>query len=284
MMKGFRLLSATFLTIIFLMMAPMSVFAGTLLTQMGGNPVVVPEGQSIENVLAVNSDARISGTVDDIVLVINGDTYLGPNSQVDLVINLGGSVHNPSQKPARKGILEFNFSSKLMNNFLLAGAMVAGFWFLRLMGSLLGIILLSCLGFLLRNYLSQYLRKSEELLISSMARLFGIGVAGSLVFLALIMLLSLSVIGIPLAIIILMVYLIAVLFGLIPIMDYLGRKWLSPNIADLPVLTSLLIEAVLFVALVNLPLLGYLFIAGSGILGLGLVLTTFWMRLKKRKM
>jgi len=160
------------------MMAPMSAFADTLLTQMGGNPAVVPEGQSIENVLAVGSNAQIGGTVNDIVLVINGDTYLGPNSQVNLVIDLGGSVHNSSQKPARKGILEFNFSLQLMNNFLLAGAMVAGFWFLRLMGSLLGIILLSCLGFLLRNYLSQYLKQSEELLISSTARLFGIGGSG----------------------------------------------------------------------------------------------------------
>jgi len=282
-MKRFRLLTAIVLTVIFVMMAPMSVFADTLLTQMGGNPVVVPEGQIIENVLAVDSDARIGGTVSDIVLVINGDTYLGPKSQVDLVINLGGSVYNSSQKPAGKGIFEFNFSLKLMNNFMLAGAMVAGFWFLRLIGSLLGIILLSCFGFLVRSYLSPYLRQSEELMTSSVARLFGIGTAGTLVFLALISLLSLSVIGIPLAIIILMVYVIAVIFGLIPIMDYLGMKWLSPNIASFPVLTSLLVEAVLFVALVNLPLLGYLVIAGSVILGLGIVLTSFWMRFKQPK-
>ena len=93
-MKKSQLMMLVFLTGIFLMMAPLSAFAGTLLTQMGGNPVVVPAGQMIENVLAVGSDARIRGTVDDIVLVINGDIYLEPDSQVDLVIDLGGSVHN----------------------------------------------------------------------------------------------------------------------------------------------------------------------------------------------
>ncbi|OLN32540.1 hypothetical protein [Desulfosporosinus metallidurans] len=283
MMKKSQLMMVAFLTGIFLMMAPLSAFAGTLLTQMGGNPVVVPVGQMIENVLAVGSDARIGGTVNDIVLVINGDTYLEPDSQVDLVIDLGGSVHNFSQRPAKKGIFELNFSLKFINNFLLAGAVVAGFWFLRFMGSLLGIILLTCLGYLLRNYVRQSSRRSEELLASSAARLFGIGTAVSLVFLALIILLSLTVIGIPLAILMLIANLIAVVFGIVPIMEYIGKKWLSVKLLEYPVLTSLLIEAIFFVALVNLPLIGVLFLVGSGIMGLGLVWTLLWLRYKQPK-
>ena len=279
-MKKSQLMLLVFLTGIFLMRAPLSAFAGTLLTQMGGNPVVVPAGQMIENVLAVGSDARIRGTVDDIVLVINGDIYLEPDSQVDLVIDLGGSVHNYSQRPAKKGILEFNFSLKLINNFLLAGVVVAGFWLLRFMGSLLGIILLTCLGFLLKNHVRQYSRRSEELLTSSAARLFGIGTAFSLVSLALIILLSLTVIGIPLALLMVIANLIAAVFGIVPIMEYIGKKWLSVILLEYPVLTSLLIEAIFFVALVNLPLIGVLFLIGSGIMGLGLVWTLVWLRYK----
>ena len=278
--KG-QLIMLAFLTGIFLMMAPLSAFADTLLTQMGGDPVVVPRGQIIENVLAVGSDARIGGTVKDIVLVINGDTYLEPDSQVDLVIDLGGDVHNSSQRPAKKGILALNFSLKLINNFLLAGAVVAGFWFLRFMGSLLGIILLTCLGFLLRNYLRQYSRRCEELLASSATRIFGIGTAVSLVCLALIILLSLTVIGIPLAFLLLIANLIAVVFGIVPIMEYIGEKWLSVKLLEYPVLTSLLIEAIFFVALVNLPLIGILFLVGAGIMGLGLVWTLLWLRYRR---
>jgi len=272
-----------FLTILFLVLAPLSAFAGTLLTQMGGNPVVVPEGQIIENVLAVNSDARVSGTVNDIVLVINGDIYLEPNSHVNLVIDLGGNVHNLSLQPAENGIFEFNFSMQLINHFLIAGALVAGFWFIRLMGSLLGILLLTCLGFLLRNYLSRFLRQSEELLASSATRLLGIGAAISLVLLALMILLSLTVVGIPLALLIFIASLLAVIFGIIPIMEYLGNNWLSARISNFPVLTSLLIEAILFVAIVNLPLIGFLFFTVSGIMGLGLVLTQIWMLFKKQR-
>ena len=105
-MKKSNLMVTTFLTILFLMLAPLSAFADTLLTQMGGNPVVVSEGQIIENVLAVDSDARVSGTVNDLVLVINGDVYLEPTSHVNLVIDLGGNVHNHSLVPAKNGIFE----------------------------------------------------------------------------------------------------------------------------------------------------------------------------------
>lgn|GEM_PF-1894812 len=282
-MKKSSLMLTAFLTILFLVLAPLSAFAGTLLTQMGGNPVVVPEGQIIENVLAVNSDARVSGTVNDIVFVINGDIYLEPNSHVNLVIDLGGNVHNLSLQPAKNGIFEFSFSMQLINNFLIAGAMVAGFWFIRLTGSLLGILLLTCLGFLLRNYLSRFLRQSEELLASSATRLFGIGAAITLVLFALIILLSFTVVGIPLALLIFLASLLAVIFGIVPIIEYLGNNWLSPKISNFPLLTNLLIKAILFVAVVNLPLIGFLVFTVSGIMGLGLVLTQIWMLFKKRK-
>lgn len=120
--------------ILFLAFAPLSALADTLLTPMGENPVVVLEGQMIENVLAVNSDVRVSGAVNDVVFVINGDIYLEPSSRVNLVIDLGGNVHNLSLQPAKSGIFEFNFTLQLINHFLIAGAMVAGFWFIRLMG------------------------------------------------------------------------------------------------------------------------------------------------------
>ncbi|MDR3601366.1 MAG: hypothetical protein P4L49_12945 [Desulfosporosinus sp.] len=282
-MKKLSLMLTAFLTILFLVLAPLSAFADTLLTQMGGNPVVVPEGQIIENVLAVDSDARVSGTVNDLVLVINGDVYLEPTSHVNLVIDLGGNVHNLSLQPAENGIFEFTFTLQLINHFLIAGAMLAGFWFIRLMGSLLGILLLTCLGFLLKNYLSLFLRQSEELLASSATRLFGIGAAITLVLFALMILLSFTVVGIPLALLIFIVSLLSVIFGIVPIMDYLGNKWLSGRISDFPVLTNLLIEAILFVAVVNLPLFGFLFLTVSGIMGLGLVLTQIWMLFKKRR-
>jgi len=237
----------------------------------------------IQNVLAVNSDARVSGSVNDLILVINGNVYLEPTSQVNLVIVLGGNVHNLSQSPAKNGIFEFSFTLQLINQFLIGAVMVAGFWFIRLMGSLLGITLLTCLGFLLKHYLSHVTKQSEELLKTSAFRLFGIGFAISLVFLTLILMLSLTIVGIPLALLILMVNMISVILGLVLIMEYLGKNWLSTRTRDLPVLTRRLIEAIIFVAVVNLPLIGLLFLTGSGIIGLGLVLTQIWIGFRKGK-
>jgi len=151
------------------------------------------------------------------------------------------------------------------------------------MGSLLGIIILTCLGFLLKHYLSRFLRQSQELLASSATRLLGIGAAISLVLLAIIILLSLIVVGIPLAVLTFIATLFAVIFGIVSIMEYLAKNWLSERVSNLPVLTTLLIEAILFVSVVNLPLIGLLFFTVSVIMGLGLVSTQILLLFKKRK-
>lgn len=79
------------------------------------------------------------------------------------------------------------------------------------------------------------------------------------------------------------VWLTSLILGIVPIMEYLGNNWLSARIGNFPSLTSLFIEAILFVALVNLPLIGFLFLTGSAIMGLGVVLTLIWMRFKHRR-
>ncbi|MHB1652801.1 MAG: hypothetical protein ACYCVD_10035 [Desulfitobacteriaceae bacterium] len=279
MMKRFQLALGAFLTMVLLMVTPLPAFADTLLTQVGGTPLVVPEGHMVDSVLSLGTDARIAGTVKDVVFVINGDVYLEQNAQVDLVIDVGGSVHNALQKPTKTGIIELNFTLPIMNQLLLGGVMVIGFWIFRLMVSLIGIIALTGLGFVLRKHL----KKSEELLASSAVRLFGIGTAIALVLIALVILLSLTMIGIPFAVLILLTSAVAVILGFVPVMEYLGQKVFSSHILEFPVLTRLLVESMLFVALMNLPLIGLIFLLGTGMTGLGMVVIRSWLYFKERK-
>lgn len=278
MIKRLRFVLGVVLTVVLLMVSPIPVFADTLLTQVGGSPVVVPEGHIVETVLSVGTDARIAGMVKDVVLVLNGDVYLEPHAQVDLVIDVGGSVKNSSQRPANTGIFQLNFTKPIINQLLLGGVMVIGFWILRFMVSLFGIIALTGLGYFLRKHFSQ----AKELLNSSALRLFAIGTAGSMILIALAILFSLTMIGIPLAAFILLLTAVAVILGIIPVMGYLGEKVLSSHILEFPVLTRLLVESVFFVALVNIPLIGLVFFLGSGLTGLGVVITRGWLYVKTR--
>lgn len=279
MRNSFRLSLGLLFLLILLIISPGYALANELQAQIGGNPLVVPAGHSTETVLAMDTDARIAGTITEAVIVINGDVYLEHTAHVDLVVALGGHVYNSAVQAPKTGVFEFNFSQSFMNQLLLGMALLLGVWLTRVILSLLAIILLTILGYLLKNRIS----KAKDLLSVSSLRLFGIGTGLALILLCLLFLLVLTVIGIPVAIVLLILSLVAAIIGLIPIIDYWGANVLSERIQEYPVLTKCLIQALLFVSLVNLPLIGFVFLLITGITGLGLMLTYGWMYIKGRR-
>lgn len=285
MMNRIKGLFGVGLTILLFLIAPLPVIAAPLLTQVGGNPVTVTEGNQVENILAIGTDVRIGGAVNDVVFVINGNVDLEATAQVDLVIDLGGSVQNSARKYPENGILEFNFTRVVFNNLMIGGVMVIGFWLLRLMLSLLAILALTGAGFILEKRLMDRDKPEKflDLLSSSGLRLLGIGTLASVVILAFIIILSISMIGVPLAVFITIVSAIAMILGMIPVMEYLGKKVLAEQFLQSSLLTRLLVESILFVAMANLPLIGSVFLLGTGLTGLGVVMVQIGVYFEKRK-
>lgn len=278
-MKNNYKLSIIILILALLFLFPSKALADELSSQFGGTtPLTLPAGHTVESVLALSTDAHIAGSVQDIVLVINGDVYLEPTAQIDLVIDLGGQVINPSNVTAKTGIFRLSFTTKFMNELFLGLAMILGLWLLRLVISILGIVLLTGLGFLLRNRFKQ----GETLLTTSPLRLLSIGLAAFFIILGLIITLSLSVIGIPLAILIIIIAAGASLLGILPVLRYLGKAILSEKILEYPTLTQWFIFALLFVSVLNLPLLGIIVLLGVLLMSLGIVTAATWSYFKKR--
>lgn len=273
-----KLVAAFSLILLLFTFSPSYALGDTLLTQFGGSPTLVASGHSVETVITLGTDAHIAGTVRDVVLVISGNIYLEPTAHVDLVVDLGGHVYNSSLTSARTGIFELYPSQKFLNDMVIGGVLIFGIWFAHITISLIGILLLTGLGYFLHNRF----KRASDLISASTPRLFGIGVATGLLCTAIIVLLSITIIGIPLAALILFFCLIAMLIGIIPLIDHLGKKILSPKILGYPPLTVQLIQSLLFVALANVPLLGFFFVAISALTGLGVVATTIWA-FKKRK-
>ncbi|MHB1407106.1 MAG: hypothetical protein ACYCV0_16150 [Desulfitobacteriaceae bacterium] len=276
---GYRFGLGIIIISVLLFFLPNYALADAIVTQVGGNPASVPEGHSVETVFSIGTDAWIAGSVTDAVLVINGNVYLEPTAQVDLVIDLGGHVYNSALKSSKTGVFEINFSDKLIKELLLGGVIILGIWFLRVVFSLIGIVLFAGLGYFMRNRLDS----SENLLSTAFLRLFGIGTAFVLLLVSLAVLLTLTVVGIPLAVLIVILGVIASLLGLIPVMQFIGNKVLSPRILEYPAITRWLAHSILFVALVSLPLFGLVFLIVMGLTGLGLALTIGWTRVKHRK-
>jgi len=262
-----------------LIFSPGYALANELQIQIGGNPLVVPAGHSNETVITADTDVRIAGTVTEALIVINGNVYLESTAHVDLVVALGGHVYNSAVEPPQTGVFEFNFNQSLMNQLLLGMALLFGVWLTRVILSLMAIIVLTVLGYLFKSRIS----KAKDLLSVSSLRLFGIGTGFTLIVLCFSFLLMLTVIGIPIAVVLLTLSLVAAILGLIPMIDYWGTKLLAQKVQEYPALTKGLIQTLLFVAITNLPLIGFIFLLIAGITGLGLTLTYGWMVIKGRR-
>ncbi len=101
---GYRFGLGIIIISVLLFFLPNYALADAIVTHVGGNPASVPEGHSVETVFSIGTDAWIAGSVTDAVLVINGNVYLEPTAQVDLVIDLGGHVYNSALKSSKTGV------------------------------------------------------------------------------------------------------------------------------------------------------------------------------------
>ena len=99
----------------------------------------------------------------------------------------------------------------------------------------------------------------------------------------LIILLSLTVVGIPLAVIIFIVGIAAIILGTLPLIEYIGHQFLSPRLLEYPALSKWFILALLLVSVFNLPLIGFIVLLSVAFTGLGVALTSGWIYLKERK-
>ncbi|MDP4159183.1 MAG: hypothetical protein Q8911_05380 [Bacillota bacterium] len=268
------------LMIILVLLFPGLALADELSSQFGGNtPLVVPAGHTVESVFAVSTDAHIAGSVKDVVLVINGDVYLEPTAQTDLVIDLGGQVINPSNIPVPTGVFRLTFTPKFTNELMIGGAMILCLWLVRLILSVFAIVLFTGLGYLLRNRIQQ----GVTLLAASPIKILSIGAAASLIILGLILILSLTVIGIPVAMLIALIATIAALLGMLPLLEYMGQHLLSTRLFEYPALSRWFLTVLVFVSVLNLPLMGLMVLLGAIFTGMGVSTVSCWAYYKERK-
>ncbi len=268
MKHRFDYLSLILLVIVLgiLLILPRTVQAAELITRVGGEPVVLQQGETVEKVLVFNTDVRIAGRVTDLVVVINGNVELEPSASVDLVVDLGGHVANASSQ-IKSGIFELNWTERLSQELLFGALMLLGVGFVRVVVSVVGIMLLSLGGV----FLAKHLETARDALAPAPARLAGIGLASALVLTVLIVLLSLSVVGLPLALLLVFLSLVVAGVGLLPLLAYWGKQWFNPVLLGSSKWKHWFVLAILYVGLANVPLLGLLFSTGTLLAGLGLM-------------
>lgn len=234
----------------------------------------VPANQIVDDVIVVGGDANVSGTINDALIVFNGDVDLKATAKITgMVLVVGGKLHQEHGATVTGEVINISLDNQTSNSLLIGGGLVVGLWFVQLALSILLIIIPTFLTFVLKNRIDSMV----QLVHQSFGRIFLTGFFVSLIVLAITILLSITVIGLPIVALLLLFVLILFILGLTSISQIIGER-----IQGLSEKRPIVVAAgsLITVSLFNIPYVGVLFIIGLLLISLGS--STFWVLEKFR--
>lgn len=239
----------------------------------------LPERQMAENVVVFGGDATIYGSVQKAVIVFDGNLELKPSARVmGLVLVMGGSIKQDPQAQITDNIININFNNATKNSMLMGTSLLIGFYILSFFISALFIFIPVILHFLARNKLDPLVSLVSQRPQKSVL----LGMATSLLLLGLSVLLSITLIGIPVAGILLLLVIFIFFIGLTIIARMVGN-WV-PGKDNRPVWLTITIGSFLLAAAMNLPLLGMVIFFLLLWYSLGISILWAWNWRQRRKM
>ncbi|HET7577705.1 MAG TPA: hypothetical protein VFK33_00370 [Bacillales bacterium] len=244
----------------------------------GNHDTVIEQGQKVETVVVFGNDAVVKGTVNEGVIVIDGNLNIKSTADIHgVVLVIGGHVQQQAGAKVTEDVLSFAFGHGIKFGFLLAATLLAASWLARLALSLLFLILAFAAGLWLKDKLDPL----QSTVRRTPGKLILIGAITSVLLTAVDLLLVISVIGIPVAAVLLILPFVFFCIGLAvtgrmtaeKLVGYQGR----------PPWRNLIYGLLLVVACINFPFLGGLLLLGLIWLSTGLMVIWIyeWARARK---
>ena len=239
----------------------------------GGDAIVVA-GESVQSVASFGGDAIVDGRVEGDVVSFGGDVALGPSAQViGSVATFGGRVdaapgaqwqHDPD------GIAAPDRSTPGAHHERHGGL---GAWIEEAFRQLVAHGLLFLLGLVLMGLAPERLGAMQIAIVRDPIRTASTGLAGYVGGAILMVLLAITILGIPAAVLLAMLLPIATYVGLAASANVLGACLPIAALRDAPVRRLAAGVLVLFVASL-VPVLGTLLVVVMSCLGLGALIRT----------
>ncbi|WEG11974.1 hypothetical protein PU629_17870 [Pullulanibacillus sp. KACC 23026] len=235
----------------------------------------VPEGHTVDNFFSIGHNAVIDGTVRNLVLVVGGDLHVHSTAKVkELIIVIDGSVIQDPGTHVTENLVAFAWNKRVMDAFLFGGAILLSSWVVKLILALI-IIIVSTIGALLvpDSFNKEDLFGSWKLWLT--------GLIAGVWLVILVVLLAITIIGIPFALLLLLLPAFGFFMVSGRMSRELGRRILPARSENW--LTSL-VGAFFLTALLEFPLVGFLLALGLLILSMGhliLFIAGFWQRRKR---
>ena len=237
-------------------------------TAMKPATTVIPLGKVVDHVVVVGHDVVVEGRVTDTVLAIDGNILLGPHSQTDLVIDLGGAIRTvPSAQT--HAMYAVSMTSPFRNSLLVGGVLLLVLWggWVAFSVALVAIPLVG--AFIFRPWLEVPLEQLRQ----SVHRSGWIGLLLSLVFIAVMTLLSVTMIALPVAVVLAVLYLLFGVVGWTAVSLWMGKLIVRhrPQSQAHSRWQEALIGAAVAMMLSNIPVVGWILFVMLWCIGVGAV-------------
>ena len=234
-------------------------------------------GQVKESVIAIGGVIRVSGEVKENVIAVGEDVILEAGAVVGGdAVSMGGEIRRDPSAMVRGEIKGEEYWTKLTGKWDKAGRFAARFlsgrsWF----GFFAWFTAALVLGWLIASLLPQPMQNQSDAIRRAPLQVLGWGVLAALLFVPLIILLAITILGLPLVPLLMLVYAYAGFIGVIACSLLLGQNLGgSLKLGNFGMLGSLAI-GLLVIALVRLiPILGELVTLLVWLLGFGAVIVT----------
>jgi hypothetical protein len=229
--------------------------------------VVVPRGAIVDNVVVIGGNVTIAGTVKDEVVVINGDLTLQKTAQLSKrAFVIDGRIIQEDGAIVRKSFVNIRPDSANLLSLFFAGSMVLLLEFIKLAVSVFIVTIPPILMWIsqekgngLRIICERYFSKSIAL-----------GVLSSIAFFIIETLLIISIVGIPLAILLGVLFLVATILGVSGLCMTIGiRIAARVGLNEKPLFIQVLYGSAALGLIINIPFAGILVLLAAMLFGLG---------------
>ncbi|MCZ8515080.1 hypothetical protein O9H85_22185 [Paenibacillus filicis] len=239
----------------------------------------VPQNQAVDDVVVVGGDATIWGTVNDAVIVVNGNVNLKASAKINgFVVVIGGNVRQEPGAVITGEIIRFSFDNATKNSLLVGGGLVAGTWLLQLAMTIGLIILPVLIVFLSKHHINPFVDRARQ----APGHLMYIGFFSILIIFALTVLLIVTIIGIPIAILLLVLAAASFIYGLAAVSLLVGER--MKGMIGRPNWIVSLAGSVVLISFMNVPLLGAILFMGIFIFTIGMMTLWIFEKIKTKRL
>lgn len=237
---------------------------------------IVPENQTVDDVVVAGGDATILGTVNHSVIVFNGNLDLKTSAKINgFIFVLGGNIQQEHGAVVTDEIINFSFDNATTSSLWIGGGLVVGTWLLQLAVSVLLVILPVVTVFLSKRRLHPFAERARQ----APGRFMYVGFFSSLILIAVSTLLLITIIGIPITLFILVLVVLAFVAGLSVLSILVGER--IRGIWDQADWLIALTGSIVLVSLMNIPFIGELLFLGIVVFSIGIM--TLWVLEKLKR-